>query len=205
MALPELTLPDGTPAFLAAGHAIELVDQYADTAVVTGHTIRRRVYTTTPRTMQVALFLTQAQATAFHEWYEGPLLGGLQYFSAQVKNQGPGLLWWKARFVEPYTAEALENRYWRITAKLLLVGDGTTTAPYVPAMHASAQIALSGSVMLTVPVSLAAAVSIALQPAVFMNASVSIALIAREYRLRQDGSYRLRQDGSKRLLQESAP
>lgn len=177
MALPELTQPDGTPAFLADGHAIELVDQYADTGVVTGHDIRRRVYTTTPRLVSVGLQLTAAQMLAWHQWYEGPLQAGALWFSAQVANQGPGLLWWKARFAESYTAEAGEGgASFRVSARLLLVGDGTTTAPYVPAMQASAQIALSGSAALTVPADLAAAVSIALLPAVFLNAAVTVAL-----------------------------
>ena len=205
MALPELTLPDGTPAFLAIGHAIELVDAYADSRMQTGHSRKQRIYTTVPRTVAVGLRLNKAQALAFHEWFEGPLQAGAQQFSAQVANQGPGLLWWAARFVEPYTAEAKPGGFHIVTARLLLTGDGTATPPYVPQMRASAQIALTGSAVLTVPASLQASVSIALRSVVVLRASVSIALIGREYRLRQDGSYRLRQDGSKRLLQESAP
>ena len=181
MALPELTQPDGTPAFLADGHAIELVDQYADTGVATGHDIRRRVYTTTPRLVSVGLQLTAAQMLAWHQWFEGPLQAGAQWFSAQLANQGPGLLWWKARFAEHYTAEAGEAAAsFRVAARLLVVGDGSAIGPYVPAMQASVQIALSGSAALTVPADLAAAVTVALQSAVFLNAAVTVALTSTQ-------------------------
>ena len=177
MALPELTLPPGFPAFRANGHAIELTPMYADSPMRTGHDRKRRVYTTVPRIVSVGLLLSAEHTRAFHEWYEGSLQAGTMEFSAQVANQGPGLLWWRARFLETYTADAIPgNGYFDITAKLLLVGEGTTTAPYVPAMQASAQIALSGSAALTVPADLAAAVSIALQSAVFLNAAVTVML-----------------------------
>jgi hypothetical protein len=201
MALPELTLPYGTPIFLGTGHGIELTPMYADIGMRTGHDRRRRVYTTVPRTVTVELFLSQAQMTAFHEWYEGPLDVGAQYFSTRVANQGPGLLWWKARFVEPYTADALHSRYWRVKATLLLVGDGSTTGPYTAAMNAAVTVALSGSAVLTVPNDLSAAVTVALQMANPMRAAVTIALIPTppNYELREDGSYELREDGTKEL------
>ena len=106
MALPELLLPDGTPAFLADGHSIELTPMYADVPTRTGHDRRRRVYTVVPRVVSVGLQLTAAQMLAFHAWYEGALQAGAQRFSAQLANQGPGLLWWSARFAEPYSADA---------------------------------------------------------------------------------------------------
>lgn len=175
MALPELTQPDGTPAFLAEGHTIELVPTYADVPVVTGHSRRRRVYTTTPRMVAVGLQLTAAQMLAWHLWFEGPLRAGTEWFSAQVANQGPGLLWWKARFLETYAAEAGEGgASFKVSARLLLVGDGTATPPYVPQMQAAAQIALTGSVVLSVPLALQASMAIALQSTLLLRASVSI-------------------------------
>lgn len=180
MALPELTLPDGTPAFLADGHAIELMPMYADVGMRTGHDRRRRVYTVVPRTVSVGLQLTAAQMAALHDWFEGPLQAGAMQFSAQVANQGPGLLWWNARFVEPYTADAGDaGASFRVQARLLLVGDGSVTGPYVPAMQAAVQIALSGAVVLTVPVALAAGVTVALLPATPLRAAVSIALLSQ--------------------------
>lgn len=177
MALPELTQPDGTPDFLAEGHAIELVPVYADIPAQTGHDRRQRVYTTAPRMLDVGLQMTAAQMLAWANWCEGPLRAGAEWFSAPVANQGPGLLWWKARFIGSYTADSGDGgASFRVSARLLLVGDGTATPPYVPQMRASVQIALTGAVVLTVPASLQASVSIALRSAVFLRASVVIAL-----------------------------
>ena len=200
MALPELTLPDGTPAFQADGHAIELTPMYADVAMRTGHDRRRRVFTTTPRTVSVGLQMTAAQMLAFHNWFEGPLQAGVQWFAAQVANQGPGLLWWRARFVEPYTADAGEaGASFRVSAQLLLTGDGSVTGPYSPNLQASAFVALTGSAVLTAPVNLAAAAIVALLPASYIGAASVIALISvlppTSY-LREDGSFILREDAS---------
>ena len=179
MALPELTLPDGTPAFLAAGHAIELTPMYADVPMRTGHDRRRRVYTTVPRTVSVGLQVTAAQMLALHDWFEGPLQAGMQWFSAQVANQGPGLLWWKARFAEPYSAEAGEaGASFRVTARLLLVGQGSVVGPYSPNLQAAALISLSGSAVLTSPLFLTAASTVALLPATFLAAGTVIAFSA---------------------------
>ena len=198
MALPELTLPDGTPAFLADGHNIELMPMYADVTMRTGHDRRRRVYTVVPRIVSVGLQLTAAQMLAFHTWYEGPLQAGFLPFSAQVANQGPGLLWWKARFVETYSADAGDaGASFKVNARLLLVGAGSTVGPYTPFMQASVLIALAGSAVLTVPTTLAADVVIALLPAGdFLSAAVVIALRFDSIELREDASYVLREDGS---------
>ena len=82
MALPELTLPSGTPGFLAEPHEIEEVGEYADLPMVTGHDRRRRAWLGAPRILNVGLRLNAAQALAFHTWYEGPLKAGAGWFSA---------------------------------------------------------------------------------------------------------------------------
>ena len=202
MALPELTLPDGTPAFLADGHGIELMPLYADVAMRTGHDRRRRVYTTVPRIVSVGLQMTAAQMLAFHNWFEGPLQAGAQVFSAQVANQGPGLLWWRARFVEPYTADAGEaGASFKVSARLLLTGDGSVAGPYTPFLQASALVPLTGSAVLTAPFDLAASSVVALLPATYIGAATVVALVtptgpAGGFELREDGSFELREDGS---------
>ena len=196
MALPELTLPDGTPIFLASGHAIDLTPMYADIPMRTGHDRRRRVFTTVPRGVSVSLLLSQAQMTAFHNWFEGPLKAGSEWFSTRVKNQGPGLLWWKARFIDTYAAEALHSRFWRVTAKLLLTGIGSVNGPYNRALVANTTIALTGTAVLTLPLNLSADTVIALLSNIPMSADTVIALRSSEYELREDGSFILREDGS---------
>ena len=178
MALPELLLPDGTPAFLADGHSIELTPMYADVPTRTGHGRRRRVFTVVPRIVSVGLQLTAAQMLAFHNWFEGPLQAGAQSFSAQVANQGPGLLWWQARFVEPYTAYAGEaGASFRVRARLLLVGSGTAITPYTPAMNAATVIALVGSAVMTAPVNLAADSTMAMLPLSTISADTTVAML----------------------------
>ena len=201
MALPELTLPDGTPAWLAEPHGVELVPQYADVAMRTGHHRRRRVYTTAPRLVQVGLQLTAAQMLAFHTWFEDSTQAGALPFSTQVANIGPGLLWWRAQFTEPYSADAGEaGASFRVSARLLLTGDGSAAGPYTPALTAAIGIALAGSASLTAPNDLSAAVSIALLPVTGLTAAIVIALLLPpSFRLREDASFRLREDGTKRL------
>lgn len=183
MALPELTLPDGSPPFLADGQSIEITPIYADVPMRTGHDRRRRLYTTVPRVVNVGLFVAADQLLAFHNWYEGPLQAGLQWFSALLSNQGPGTLWWKARFAEPYTEEAIENGYHRITAKLLLVGDGSVSSPYSPNLLSSTLTQLSGSVVITSPLSLASSSVISLLPATYLSSASFIA-----FKSAQDGA-----------------
>lgn len=178
MALPELTLPDGTPAFCADEHEFELMPMYADVPMQTGHDRRRRAYTVVPRSINVKLDLTEAQAQAFFDWYEGPLEAGVQWFSARLANQGPGLKWWKARFVEAYQADADESgRSTWVKAKLLLVGESSDTGPYVAAMSSGVLISLFGEAELTIPVSLGSAVLVELLPSLNLGSSVIIALL----------------------------
>lgn len=176
MALPELTLPAGTPAF-SADHTIELVPLYADIPMATGHSRRRRVYTTVPRSVNVKLDVTNAQMLAIHDWFEGPLKAGALEFSAQVANQGPGLLWWRARFVEPYTADAHESGLsFFVNGKLLLTGTGSVVGPYVSAVGAVTSIALAGSATLTAPINLSADTLVGLLSTNPISAATVIAL-----------------------------
>ena len=146
MALPELLLPPGTPAFLANGHAVELVPQHADVAMRTGHSRKRRIYTAAPRFVDVALRLTQAQMTAFAAWFGGPLQAGTLSFTAAVANQGPGLLYWQARFEAPYSARPNETASdWTVTARLRLVGEDTTTLPAATSLAGDTTVQLVGA------------------------------------------------------------
>ena len=194
--LPELLMPDGLPAFQAEGHAIGPVALYADVPMRTGHDRRRRIYTTAPRMVAVSLVLDRSQMLDLHEWFEAPLDVGAQWFSAEVANQGPGSLWWKARFLEPYGAESLPGGLFNVSARLLLVGSGQADRPYTPDMRARVQVSLAGLAALTAPpVDLAAELSVALLPALFLAAAVRVALLGRSIELREDSSRVLREDG----------
>ena len=130
MSLPSIVQPDGTPAFLADGHAIELVPVYARVGMAQGHTRTRRIVTEAPRRVDVSLMLvTRALMAAYDDWFESALQVGALSFAAQVKHQGPGALWWAAQWLGPYHAQPLPGgRVWRLSGRLLLSGKGQTDA-----------------------------------------------------------------------------
>lgn len=163
MALPELLLPPGTPAFLADGHGIDLVPLHADTPMRTGHARRRRVYTSAPRLVSVGLQLSQAQMTAFDDWYERVLQAGALSFTAAVANQGAGLLYWQARFEGSYSAQPNDAAAcWTVSATLRLIGDGSVSAPVATSLADDVTVALVGTASLVISNSLADDVIVAL-------------------------------------------
>jgi len=155
MALPEILPPAGTPVFLAEGHGIEPQSVYADVQFGAGHSRRRRVWTRAPRVVSVSWLLEADEMAAVDDWFENTLLAGARKFSAQVANQGPGLLWWEAQWLEPYHAEAMHLGRWRVTGQLLLTGEGTPTKPYTPDMTVSFASALTGSASASIAATLA--------------------------------------------------
>lgn len=180
MPLPSLTLPEGTPAWLIAGHAAQWQQPFADVAMGTGHRRKRRLCTTKPQIVSVSLFLTQLQMTAFHAWFRDSTISGERKFSAQVKEQGAGMLWYEAAFVGMYEAQALHLGRWVVNAQLILTGEGSETAPSLGTFSAEISIALSGSGTLTVIKSFSAEVTIPLMGSTRFHAEVSIALEAEE-------------------------
>lgn len=180
MPLPSLTLPEGTPAWLVAGHAAQWQQPFADVAMGTGHRRKRRVCTRKPQIVSVSLFLTPAQTTAFHAWFRDSTRSGERKFSALVKEQGAGMLWYEAAFVGMYQAEALHLGRWVVNAQLILTGDGSETAPELGSFSAEVSIALSGSGTLTVIKSFSAEVTIPLMASTRFQSEVTIALEAEE-------------------------
>ena len=153
--LPPLLLPASCGAFQREGHEIEQQPVYGDAKMQTGAARRRRIYLAAPRVVSVSLEVTQASAADFDAWFTGPLQSGASFFSAQVANQGPGLLWWKARIVgtssqAPYTAEYLGGIWWKLTFKLILFGAGSDVPPEIPNLTGGVTFDLIGTSTLTV-------------------------------------------------------
>ncbi len=180
MPLPSLTLPEGTPPFLIAGHAAQWQSPFADVPMGTGHRRKRRLCTSKPQIVSASLFLERAQMTAFHAWFRDSTRSGERKFSAQVKEQGAGMLWYEAAFVSMYQADALHLGRWVVNAQLILSGDGSLAPPSLGSFSAEITIALSGSGTLTVIKSFSAEVTIALVASIRFHAEVSIALEAGE-------------------------
>lgn len=150
MALPELRPPTSVPCFLLAGHGATPNTIYADVTMRTGSPRRRRTCTTAPRVVTVAWVLEADAMAAVDAWFEDVLLAGEREFSARVKAIGPGLLWWTARWIEPYSAEALHLGRWRVTGQLLLTGEGQVEDPYSPDLAVEFGAALRGTAVLIV-------------------------------------------------------
>ena len=201
MALPELLLPPGTPAFMANGHAIELVPQHADVPMRTGHMRKRRIYTASPRFVDVGVQMTQAQMAAFDAWFEGPLQAGALYFTAAVANQGAGLLYWQARFEGQYSATPNDvAACWTVTARLRLVGDGSASPPVATSLAADSFVALVGAAAFAANNALGGDSFLALVAGgAALSADTVVALSTSSYRLREGSNLRLREDGSRRV------
>ena len=76
MALPEIVLPSGLPAWLIDGHQSELQDAYAHVQMRTGHNRVRRVWRNPPEVRSVSMLLEDWQAAIFHAWFENDLQAG---------------------------------------------------------------------------------------------------------------------------------
>lgn len=189
--LPPLTLPASSGAFRREGHTIEMLPLYGDAPMQTGSARRRRVYLATPRMVTVSLEVTQTGVREFAAWFEGPLRAGTNYFSAQVANQGPGLLWWKARVIaaqgqKPYQTDYLGGVWWKISMKLMLFGDGSTTGPASTALSGGVTFALTGTTVLSALQPLSGGVTFALLPVTaavggILSGSVVFALLTGTY------------------------
>ena len=144
--LPELMMPSSIPSFLSAGHSVQLVDIYGNIGWSTGEDSKRPVYTTAPRIVTVSLDLSANQMADFYNWFEGPANGGTSYFSCQLANFGPGLLWFKSRFYTPYVATPDANgTRWEVKFNLYVLGEGTFTMPARTSFLSSRGMQLQGS------------------------------------------------------------
>lgn len=182
MALPQLRCPVGP--FLRDTHEIETISLYANTPMQTGAAIRRRRWVSAPRYANVVLEVDQTGMDAWDEWHEGPLKAGVEKFSAEIQNQGPGLLWWSCRFMEPYTVEYLGGLWWRIDAKLMLFDAGSVDPPVPTTLVGSVRIGLQATAVLVAEQPLSGSVTISLLAATTVEAlsgSAAIALEAATY------------------------
>ena len=145
MALPDLKLPTGTPFFLASGHAIELRDQFGNNSPTSGHSRKRRIFTSTPRIQTVGLFLERDEMKAVHDWFEKDANAGALPFSAFVMTEGGSPMWWEAMWLEPYSTSALPRGRFRLNGRLLLTGDPSLDGPGRTSFSTRISIPATGS------------------------------------------------------------
>lgn len=183
MALPQLTVPFGTPFYMADGHGVQEASQYAHPRFQTGHSRARRVWTSSDRDVTAVLELTRAQMTAFFEWFEGPLQDNGGLFSARVANDETDAqehLWWTAEFKQPPEHQPLAGLRWRVTSTLRLTGAGQLDAPYTGELGYAVTVSLSGSVAASVTPLLGYGVTVALLQQLLLGYSVTVALTQAE-------------------------
>lgn len=148
MPLPSILIP--ASCYLLAGHGSQWQSVFADVAMTTGHMRKRRVVTERPQIVNVAMVLERDQMTEFHLWFRDTLRRGERHFSARVKEQGEGFLWYDAAWVQMYQATAMHLGRWRVEGQLLLTGTGREAAPVLGGFHGEASWALDGSGSFTV-------------------------------------------------------
>jgi hypothetical protein len=156
--LPELQLPAGLPCFLVQGHNADVPGPYDDVDMAAGSNRRRRVFTTAPREVDVQMILEAAQSAALRAWWEGPAQAGALTFAAHVRNQGPGMRWWEAMWVQPYALEGMHKGRWRLSGRLRLYGAPSTSPPTRTSMAARISVPFQGAGTLSVGRPMAASI-----------------------------------------------
>lgn len=214
MALPELQLPAGLPCFLVRGHSATLEGRYDDIRMAAGAARRRRVYTIAPREVEVQAVYEADQAAQIDAWFEGPLQAGALHFAAHVRNQGPGMRWWDATWVEPYTMEALHEGRWRMSGRLRLYGAPSETPPERTTMRAAIRVPVDARAALTVGRTLAAAITVAVDGVGypqdrFLAAAITVTIGEPPPeglgRITPEGDRRFTPEGDRRVVREEPP
>lgn len=162
MTLPLITIPPGTPDFQIEGHGIETGDVFGTIRRRQGTSRRRRLFTIAPHRAPVNLFLSEEQVANFHSWFESDLLAGERHFSARIKRQGAGVLWWDAEWEAPPRYEPLGGRRWRVSGVLILHGDGSETPPAVGALSMELRVPVYLNASINAGAVLAMEISVAL-------------------------------------------
>ncbi len=129
MPLPEILMPAALPPWLAAGHERQEAPLYAHAPMSTGHSRTRRVFTAAERFQAASMELTQAQLTAFHEWFENTLQAGLLRFAAQFQDLGPALVWFDAQLLGYVSRRLPQGGRSVLECQLVLRGAPSLTGP----------------------------------------------------------------------------
>jgi hypothetical protein len=153
MSLPLIFTPAGIPLPLIEGFGIALGEQFDHVGALQGEGRKRRVYTTAPRTAQVAWLLTEQQMADFDGWLENTLQALTQRFTLGLQRIGVGLEYWAAEFVGEPSKDPIPspNGLWRVVGSVLLTGEPSDTPPETGALALRTIVELNGSAVLTVP------------------------------------------------------
>lgn len=113
-----LTYPEGLPLPLREGYGFQAVSPILRSKKMSGRSVQRRLYSSTPTEPSVSWLMSAAQAQLFMGWYEHVLLSGSQWFECPLRTP-LGLELHRARFTDIYSGPDLVGvDHWRFTATL---------------------------------------------------------------------------------------
>ena len=112
--------PEGLPLPLREGYGFDPVSPMTSTKLVTGRSIQRRAFVSTPTEVPVTWLFTAAEAQLFEGWFEHVLLSGTLPFECPLLTP-LGFENYRANFVDIYSGPVLVGEdFWKFTAQLRL-------------------------------------------------------------------------------------
>ena len=115
-----LAYPEGLPTPQREGYGFNPVSPMTSTKMVTGRTIQRRAFVSTPTEATVTWLFTAAEAQLFEGWFEHVLLSGSLPFECPLLTP-LGFENYRANFVDIYTGPVLVGEdFWQFSAQLRL-------------------------------------------------------------------------------------
>ena len=115
-----LAYPEGLPTPQREGSGFDPVSPMTSTTLVTGRTIQRRRYSSTPTVATVTWLLTPPEARLFEGWWEYVLLSGTLPFNCPLLTP-LGFENYQAQFASIYSGPALVGvDMWKFSAQLRL-------------------------------------------------------------------------------------
>ncbi len=115
-----LTYPEGLPLPQREGYGFQAVSPILRSKKMSGRSLQRRLYSSTPTESSVSWLFDNAEAQLFMGWFEHVLLSGSQWFECQLRTP-LGLELYRSRFTDIYSGPELVGvDHWRFTATLEL-------------------------------------------------------------------------------------
>ena len=115
-----LVYPEDLPTPQREGYGFDPVSPMTSTKLVTGRSIQRRAFVSTPTEVPVTWLFTAAEAQLFEGWFEHVLLSGTLPFECPLLTP-LGFENYRANFVDIYSGPVLVGEdFWKFTAQLRL-------------------------------------------------------------------------------------
>lgn len=127
--------PSWLPEPLRDGYALKQVSPLLRSTFVSGRSMQRRRYTSTPTEVGVRWLLDSPTAALFEKWFQQVLMDGSGWFACRLRTP-LGMEYYKTRFMDIYDGPALtQSNDWLISANLELyerplLEDGWLEMPY---------------------------------------------------------------------------